>query len=78
MARTKEGRKAEPERRKERAVVADILFLKRDSSIFRQSSKPICGFSVMDQLFGPQRTGLALPSTTHRVGRLSANATVML
>ena len=29
---------------------ADILFLKQDSSIFRQSSNPVCGFSVLEQV----------------------------
>ena len=29
---------------------ADILFLKHDSSIFRQSSNPVCGFSMMEQV----------------------------
>ena len=28
----------------------DILFLKHDSSIFRQSSNPVCGFSMMKQV----------------------------
>ena len=42
---------------------ADILLLKHDSSIFRQSSNPVYGFSMMEQvrLSGPWRTGLALP-----------------
>ena len=34
--------------------VADILFPKHDSSIFRQPSNPVCGFSKMEQLFDPQ------------------------
>ena len=29
---------------------SDILFLKHDSSIFRQSSNPVCGFSMMEQV----------------------------
>ena len=29
---------------------ADIIFLKYDSSIFRQSSNPVCGFSTMEQV----------------------------
>ena len=28
----------------------DILFLKHASSIFRQSSNPVCGFSMMEQV----------------------------
>ena len=42
---------------------ADIFFLKHDSSIFRQSFNPVCGFSMMEHVgsvFGPLRTGLAL------------------
>ena len=29
---------------------ADILFLKHDSSIFRQSSNPVCGFSMLEEV----------------------------
>ena len=32
------------------AAAADILFLKHDSSIFRQSSDPVCGFSMMERV----------------------------
>ena len=32
------------------ASKADILFLKHDSSIIRQSSNSICGFSTMEQV----------------------------
>ena len=48
----------------------DILFLEHTSNIFRHSSNPVCGFSVMvhnlwnnlgSVLFGPWRTGLGLP-----------------
>ena len=28
----------------------DILFLKHASSLFRQSSNPVCGFSMMEQV----------------------------
>ena len=28
----------------------DILFLKHDSSILRESSNPVCGFSMMEQV----------------------------
>ena len=45
-------------------VQPDIIFLNHDSSIFRQSSHPVCGFSMNRlgcMMFGPQRTGLALP-----------------
>ena len=46
-------------------IMPDILFLKHDSSILRQSSNPACGFSMMEQvLFGPRETGLALPWAT--------------
>ena len=34
----------------EEASRTDILFLKHDSSIFRQSFNPVCGFSMMDQV----------------------------
>ena len=30
--------------------MTDNLFLKHDSSIFRQSSNPVCGFSMMEQV----------------------------
>ena len=33
-----------------RAFSTNILFLKHDSSIFRQSSNPVCGFSMMEQV----------------------------
>ena len=46
---------------------SDILFLKHDSSIFRQSSNPVCGF-FLKELFGPRGTVLALSRTTYRVG----------
>ena len=53
----------------------DILFLKHDSSILRQSSNP--SFSKKKQVrLGPQRAGMALPWTPYRVGWLSENATV--
>ena len=46
----------------------DIFFLKHDSSIFRQLSNPVSGFCWLGfVLFGPQRTGLALPWTTYKV-----------
>ena len=55
---------------------ADILFQKHDCSIFRQSSNPVCGFSMMEQVrlcavwshgLVPRRTGVALPWTTYIV-----------
>ena len=46
---------------------SDILFLKHDSSIFKQSSNPVCGLSMMEQVrlsavwpIG-ELTGFALP-----------------
>ena len=32
------------------SLSSDILFLKHASSIFRQSSNPVCGFSMMEQV----------------------------
>ena len=53
----------------------DILFLKHNSRISRQSSNPVCGFSMMEQV------GLYafwLGSSMYRVGRLSEYASVMM
>ena len=55
------------------ALKADILFLKHDSSIFRQPSNPVSGFSMLGQVglcwLCLQRAGLALrlPRTTCRL-----------
>ena len=62
-------------------VGAEFLALKHDSNIFRQSSNPVCGFSMMEQVrlcavwFTENWLG---SSMNHRVGRLSENATAML
>ena len=32
------------------AILADIFFLKHGSSILRQSSNPVCGFSMIEQV----------------------------
>ena len=39
-------------------IKADNLFLKHSSSILKQSSNPVCGFSTSSVLFGPRRTGM--------------------
>ena len=36
--------------KRKRTRWADILFLKHESSIFRQSYYPVCGFSMMEQV----------------------------
>ena len=33
-----------------RHLVTDLLFLKHDSRILRQSSNPVCGYSMMEQV----------------------------
>ena len=49
------------------AARADILFLKHDSSIFRQSSNPVCG-SWKSQASSPEHNQFHHEETTNRVG----------
>ena len=65
--------------------LAELHALKHESMILGHSSNPVCGFSMMERvrhldsvLFGPWRTGLALPLTRYRVGPLSENNTLVL
>ena len=50
----------------------DILFLKHSSRISRQSSSPVCGFSMMKQVrlcaVWPMENWLGSSKTTYRVG----------
>ena len=53
------------EGRKGGGMETEFLALKHECRNLGQSSNPVCGFSMMEQvssvLFGPWRTGLALP-----------------
>ena len=53
-------------------VLSDVLFLKHESSILRQSSNPVCGLSMTEQVrlcaVCPWRTGLLFHEPHNRMG----------